>query len=84
MSEAIGQRPYTDALCPGCGVVLTGSREPGDRDYCQDAEREVTLVPANKNPESVPLRAGERTYDAIRAYRNDRRRWPVDIPPGGL
>jgi hypothetical protein len=44
-----GTDQYEDAICPGCGTVLTGSREPGDQEYCQDAERDVTLAPANLN-----------------------------------
>lgn len=49
-SEQSGSEQYEDAICPGCGRVLTGSREPGDRDHCQHADREVTLRPANLNP----------------------------------
>ena len=47
-----GIERYERAICPGCGSVLTGSREPGERDYCVDAEREVTLQPAHKNHRS--------------------------------
>lgn len=43
---------YEDALCPECGTTFTGSREPGDMDYCMKAERKVRLQPANKNPKS--------------------------------
>lgn len=42
-TEIGGSNQYEDALCPGCGTILTGSREPGDQDYCWWVEREVTL-----------------------------------------
>lgn len=35
---------YEDAMCPECETILTGAREPGDEDFCQDAQKEVTLV----------------------------------------
>jgi len=51
-SSLDGKEQYVLAVCPGCGVRLTGSREPGDEDYCQWAERNVILKPANENHRS--------------------------------
>jgi len=44
MSEA---DQYQDAVCPGCGTVLTGSREPGDEDTCGETGEPVTLIEAD-------------------------------------
>lgn len=38
---------YEDSVCPGCGTVLSGSREPGDEDTCVGSGETVTLVEAN-------------------------------------
>lgn len=35
---------YRDAMCPDCGSILTGSREPGDEDRCVETGEEVVLV----------------------------------------
>lgn len=60
---------YQDAICPGCGSVLTGSREPGDKDYCQEAEREVTLAPANKNVDAHHVMPADGDYSERPSHR---------------
>jgi len=52
ISQNSTRESYELAVCPGCGTRLKGAREPGDRDYCHEEEREVTLKPANKNHRS--------------------------------
>lgn len=86
---------YREAICPGCGVVLTGSREPGDRSYCQKAETEVTLAPVNKNVDAhhVSPYDGKTEFPskreairgAIRKSRNEERvavEMPLSYPRG--
>jgi hypothetical protein len=78
---------YEVAICPGCGSKLTGSREPGERDYCQDAEREVTLQPENKNYRSHSISPADKrdlfephhitVKKSIKRYRNGERNPPV-------
>lgn len=33
-----------DAMCPDCGTILKGSREPGDEDHCAKSGEDVVLV----------------------------------------
>lgn len=35
---------YTKAMCPDCGSILKGTREPGDTDTCRESGRKVELV----------------------------------------
>lgn len=83
-----GSEQYEDAICPGCGRVLTGSREPGDIDHCQHADREVRLEPANLNLRSNTVNISESdrswipdaTREAIEKQRNGNR-VPVHFDP---
>lgn len=43
-SKPKARSDYEDAMCPGCGRILTGSREPGDEDHCQKTGEDVVLV----------------------------------------
>jgi len=46
-AESSDTEQYEDAVCPGCGTVLSGSREPGDEDTCGETGKTVTLVEAD-------------------------------------
>lgn len=81
---------HEDAICPGCGTVLTDSREPGDQDYCVSADRSVILAPANKNPDSHPVRGNDGPQPFCPDYmctrgailrRRDGNRVPVEMVP---
>jgi len=80
---------YEKAICPGCGTILVGSREPGDRDHCVEAERDVTLQPVHKNYNACEPLPWDAPYDfapqhlhlrgAIKRHREGER-VPVEIP----
>lgn len=80
---------YEKAICPPCNTILVGAREPGEMDYCLEAEREVRLQPIHQNPHSAEASHIDEPYDfapektwvrnAIKRHR-DGERVPVHIP----
>lgn len=45
LSEAGHVDPLNEpAMCPDCGCIFKGSREPGDTDTCRESGREVELI----------------------------------------
>ena len=82
---------YEPAICPGCRTILIGAREPGDTDYCMEADRDVTLRPVNIHPIShepshidAPWAFAPKHLEvsnAIKRYRENKRTPPVALPP---